>query len=50
MLSLKINKEVDGVPLYAAMFRLAQETKTSNEDAMTEKIEEVIERYIIRQD
>ena len=48
--SLKINKEVDGVPLYAAMFRLAQETKTSNEDAMTEKIEEVIERYIIRQD
>lgn len=47
---LQISKEVDGVPLYGAMFRLAQETKASNEDTMSEKIEDVIERYIIRED
>jgi hypothetical protein len=47
---LQISKEVDGVPLYGAMFRLAQETKASNEDTMSEKIEEVIERYTVRED
>ena len=43
--TLKFKKDVDGLPLYAAMFRLAQETQTSDRATMSEEIRKIIGRY-----
>ena len=46
--SLQIQKEVNGVPLYATMFELAQSTQESAPEIMSQKIAETIERHISR--
>ena len=43
--TLKFKKDVDGLPLYAAMFRLAQETQTSDRATISEEIRKIIGRY-----
>ena len=46
--SLQIQKEVNGVPLYAAMFELARSTQESAPEVMSQKIAETIERCLSR--
>jgi hypothetical protein len=48
--NLLIKKDIDGLPLYAAMFRLAQKTQTSDRENISEEIREIIKKYSSRQD
>ncbi len=47
---LQIKKDIDGLPLYAAMFRLAQKTQTSDRENMSEEIRKIIKEYASRED
>ena len=48
--NLQIKKEIDGMPLYAAMFRLALTTQTSDNKNMSEEIRKIIRKYTYRKD
>ena len=47
--NLQIKKNIDGLPLYAAMFRLAQTTQTSDRATMSEQIRSIIKKYSSRE-
>ena len=46
--NLQIKKDIDGLPLYAAMFRLAQTTQTSDSGTISKEIRNIIKRYTSR--
>ena len=48
--NLLIKKDIDGLPLYAAMFRLAQKTQTFDRENMSEEIRKIIKKYSSRED
>ena len=48
--NLQIKKDIDGMPLYAAMFRLALTTQTSDSKNMSEEIRKIIKKYTCRKD
>ncbi len=48
--NLQIKKDIDGMPLHAAMFRLALTTQTSDSKNMSEEIRKIIKKYTCRKD
>lgn len=47
--NLQIKKDIDGLPLYAAMFRLAVTTQTSDNKNMSKEIRKTIRKYTSRE-
>ena len=47
--NLQIKKDIDGLPLYAAMFRLAETTQTSDNKNMSKEIRKTIRKYTSRE-
>ena len=47
--NLQIKKDIDGLPLYAAMFRLALTTQTSDNKNMSKEIRKIIRKYTSRE-